>query len=103
MGVDAMAITKVDTLSGLESLKVAVAYETPAGKPMAFPADVDEFESIRPVYEDLPGFEGDLSGIRNRGDLPSEAQNYLAFIEKQVGVPLKLISVGKERDQVILP
>jgi len=103
MGVDAMAITKMDTLSGLESLKVAVAYETPDGKTTSFPCEVDDFRTLRPVYEELPGFEGDLSGTRDRSDLPAEAQGYLSFVEKQVGVPLRLISVGKERDQVILP
>ncbi len=102
MGVSAMAVTKLDTLSGFETLKVAVAYRTPEGETTAFPAGLDAFQNLEPVYEAFPGFEGDLSGIRKRGDLPAEARSYLSFLEERVGVPLRLISVGKERDQVIL-
>ena len=101
MGVDAMALTKLDTLSGFETLKVAVAYSTPEGETTAFPAGLDAFQTLEPVYETCPGFEGDLSGIRKREDLPVEARNYLTFLEERVEVPLRFISVGKERSQVI--
>ena len=102
MGVDGLAITKLDTLSGFERLSVAVAYRTPAGgTTTGFPAGIEDLAAVEPIYEVLPGFSGDVSGVRRLEDLPAEARQYLAFIEAKVGVKLRLVSVGKERDQVI--
>ncbi|MBN2492857.1 MAG: adenylosuccinate synthase [Planctomycetes bacterium] len=104
MGVSGLVITKLDALSGLERLPVAVAYRTPAGDTTTvFPAGSAEAAAVEPVYEELPGFVGDLGGVRRLDALPAEARRYLAFLEAKVGVKLRLVSVGKERDQVIHP
>ena len=103
MGVTGLAITKLDVLSGLEELKVAVNYRLADrdGFLPAFPADVTILDRVEPVYTSLPGFSGDVSSIRRRQDLPREARDYLTFLETQLRVPARLVSVGKERDQVI--
>ena len=103
MGVTGLAITKLDPLSGFETLRVAVSYRTPDGEIDTFPADAETLQSVQPVFEELPGFEEDVSGVRQFRDLPQAARDYLRFIEERVGVGLRLISVGKERDQVIRP
>lgn len=103
MGVTGLAITKLDTLSGFETLRIAVSYETPEGEIDVVPADIEALQSVQPVYEELPGFDEDVSGVRQFKDLPRAARDYLGFIEERVGVGLRLISVGKERDQVIRP
>lgn len=101
MGVDGLVITKLDTLAGFEELPVVVAYRTPTGETNTFPADVEDLAAVEPVLETCPGFSKDVSGARRLEDLPREARDYLAFIESKVGVPIKLVSVGKEREQVI--
>jgi len=103
MGVTGLAVTKLDPLRGFETLRVAVSYRTPDGEIETFPADLSTLESVEPVYEDLPGFEEDVSGVRRFSDLPRAARDYLGFIEERVGVGVRLISVGQERDQVIRP
>ncbi len=101
MGVDAVVLTKLDTLRGFERLRVATGYRVD-GKPLtAFPFDRDGFESVEPVYEELDGFEDDVSTVRRRADLPKAARDYCDFLEGQLGVPLRMISVGKERNEVI--
>jgi adenylosuccinate synthase len=62
------------------------------------PTDLSPFE---PVYEDMPGWEADLTGVRSWGDLPSQAQNYLERIAEISGVPVCQVSVGPEREQVV--
>jgi len=103
MGVTGLAVTKLDTLSGFETLRIAVSYRTPEGEIDTFPADLETLQSVQPVCEEFPGFEEDVSGVRRFKDLPGAARDYLGFIEERVGVGLRLISVGKERDQVIRP
>jgi len=119
-GLDGLALTKLDVLSGVGRLKVAVAYERGGAGPEAPPEQVEghgrrerteyfpaEFgmESLarwRPVYEELPGWAEDISGVRSREHLPPAAQEYVARIEEQVGVPVTLIGVGPDREQAIV-
>lgn len=101
MGVDGLVITKLDTLAGFEELSVAVAYRTPHGETTTFPADVEDLAQVEPILETCPGFAEDVSGVRRMQDLPRAARDYLGFIESKVGVPIRLVSVGKEREQVI--
>jgi adenylosuccinate synthase len=103
-GLDEFALTKLDVLSGIGPLRVAVAYEREGERVDFFPAEfgIDELAKWKPVYADLPGWEGDITGLRQRGDLPSEAQGYAAFLEEQSGIPVTFIGVGPARDQSIV-
>lgn len=102
-GLDEFALTKLDVLSGIAALKVAVAYKRGDERTDYFPAEfgIGALGQWSPVYEDLPGWDEDISGVRRRKDLPSAAQTYISFVEEQVGVPLTFIGVGPGRDQAI--
>lgn len=100
-GFTEVALTKLDVLSGLKAIKICEAY-TLNGRPVnKFIADVDQMKKIKPVYTELPGWQQDISGVRNFGSLPKEAQNYVRRIEELVEVPVSIISVGAEREQTI--
>jgi adenylosuccinate synthase len=99
-GIDALAVTKLDVLSGLDELQLCVAYDTPTGRTTELP--VDAFASARPVYEPMPGWPASVAEARTLGDLPDAARAYLARIEGAVGVPIDLISVGPDRDATIV-
>ncbi len=115
-GLDELALTKLDVLSGLERLKVAVTYERTGAYPERsrrehsrrerteyFPAEfgMEELARWRPVYEELPGWAEDISGVRSREHLPPAAREYVARIEELVNVPVAFIGVGPEREQAI--
>lgn len=100
--MDALAITKLDVLSGLGPLRVAVRYRSKEGAVLdSFPYHQSILHSATPEYEELPGFDLDLTAVRSEADLPQEARDYLGFISEFVGVPIRLVSVGPGRDQVI--
>ena len=100
--LSALAITKLDVLSGLDPLRVAVRYRGTEGAVFEeFPYHQSILHSAAPEYEELPGWEGDISACRRESDLPSEARNYLAAIADYTGVPISLIGVGPARDEVI--
>ncbi len=98
-GITELAVTKLDILSGLPTLKICTAY-TLNEKPNPEFA-VARLGEYRPVYEDLPGWSEDVSAARRMQDLPPAARAYLHRIEEITDVPVSLVSVGAERDQVI--
>lgn len=100
-GTDALFVTKIDTLSGIDELKVCVGYKLD-GKPVHF-ANLEGtgMSRVEPVYRSLRGWKQDLSEIRKFSDLPKPAAKYIETIEKITGVPVKYIGVGPERHQVI--
>ena len=100
-GLTSIALNKLDTLSGLKELKVCVAYKTDKKLTEHFPADIDELAHCQPVYETLPGFTEDISGVRKFEDLPVNAKKYVEFIEKQIGCRISMIGVGPDRNQCI--
>jgi adenylosuccinate synthase len=101
-GMTAMAITKLDVLAGIDPLRVAVRYRHPEGARFdEFPYHQSILHTAEAEYEELPGFDGDISDCRREADLPSEAREYLAFISEFAGVPVRLVGVGPDRDQVI--
>ncbi len=97
-----LAITKLDVLSGFDTLKVCVAYEADGKVIEEFPQLCGEFEACRPVYEELPGWKSDISEARRLEELPVEARDYLHFIQETGGVPIKLVSVGPARHQTVI-
>lgn len=100
-GVDAVALMKLDVLSGLKELKVCTAYELNGRHIDAPPALAEDWEACRPVYESFRGWDRDLSGVRRFHDLPREAQVYVRALQQVMGVPIEVISVGAERDRFI--
>jgi adenylosuccinate synthase len=100
--MDGLAITKLDVLRGLGPLSVAVRYRSKEGAVLdSFPYHQSILHSATPEYEELPGFDEDITGCREEKDLPAVARDYLRFIEDFVGVPIKLVGVGPDRDQVV--
>jgi len=100
--MDALAITKLDVLSGIGPLRLAVRYRSKEGAVLdTFPYHQSILHSATPEYEELPGFDLDLTSCREAGDLPQEARDYLEFISEFVGVPVRLVGVGPDREQVI--
>jgi len=101
-GMDALAITKLDVLSGIGPLRVAVRYRSREGAELdTFPYHQSILHSATPEYEELPGFDLDLTACRGAEDLPREARDYLGFVAEFVGVPVRLVGVGPDREQVI--
>jgi len=99
-GLDALAITKLDVMTGLSSIEVCVAYETPSGRTEDLP--IDDLGSARPVFERLAGWSEPLSSARSMDELPAAARDYLRRIEESVGVPIEMVSVGARRDETIV-
>ncbi|MDY7040274.1 MAG: adenylosuccinate synthase [Chloroflexota bacterium] len=100
-GLSELALTKLDVLSGLDPLRIAVAYSGDGETLTRFPADGETLSRCQPVYEELPGWTENISAARALDDLPRSARDYVARIEELAGVPATLISVGPERDQII--
>lgn len=98
-GIDEVALTKLDVLDHFDEINVCVAYEYNGKKLKSFPTDQEKLESIKPVYETLPGWKKDTSDTRSYNELPSEAKEYIGFIAKEGTFKPHLISVGPERDQ----
>jgi adenylosuccinate synthase len=96
-----LAITKLDVLDGLDTIKVCVAYESDGERFDQLPYHQTVLHHAEPVYVELPGWKQDLSGVRSREDLPAEAEAYLTLVEEQVGVPIGMVGVGPGRDQVL--
>ena len=101
-GSTELAVMLLDVLSGIPELSVAVAYERNGRRITELPAALPDFEQCRPIYETLPGWTEDISSVREWSDLPPQARTYVDFLSRQVGVPVKIVSVGPDRRQTIL-
>ncbi|MCI8595797.1 MAG: adenylosuccinate synthase [Clostridia bacterium] len=98
-GLTGIALNKLDTLTGLEKLKVCVAY-TKNGKTLKdFPSDISELEGCKPVYEEFDGWTEDISAAKSIKDLPKNAVAYLRAVEKFVDCKIKMVGVGPDRTQ----
>ncbi|MCX7828998.1 MAG: adenylosuccinate synthase [Thermanaerothrix sp.] len=101
-GLDAIALTKLDVLSGLEQIKVAVEYRIDGESTGYFPTDHRMLSVAEPVYKTLKGFTEDISGCQSFDDLPKAAKDYVAFVEEFCGVPVVLLGVGPAREATII-
>jgi adenylosuccinate synthase len=100
-GFTELAVTKLDILSGLDPLRLCVAYESDGKRVEGIPFGPSHLGSFQPIYEELPGWKEDVSGVRKWSDLPRAAKHYLEQVAGLAGAPLCLVSVGPERGQVI--
>jgi adenylosuccinate synthase len=102
-GIDGLALTKLDVMTGLDPIRICVAYDTPHGRTRDFPIDLlDQPGSARPVYEELSGWSERLEQVRVLDELPQAARAYVRFIEERAGVPLYLLSVGPRRSETVV-
>ncbi len=99
-GVDELIMMKADVLDGFDTIKVAVAYEVGGKETEEIPYDV--FAEVKPVYKEFKGWKCDLTKIKWEKDMPSEFTDYIKYIEDYLKVPIKIISLGPDRDQTII-
>ncbi len=100
-GVTQLMMMKGDVLSGFKKLKVCTAYQYQGSTITHFPYDIDP-KLVTPVYTELPGWTEDLTGMTQADELPKELLGYIEFLEAELGVPIKIVSVGPDRKQTIL-
>ncbi|MBI2835732.1 MAG: adenylosuccinate synthase [Acidobacteria bacterium] len=101
-GLDAIALTKLDVLDGLERVSICTAYRSAEQTLTEFPADLAQLAACEPAYESVPGWSRPTRGARQFGDLPREAQRYIERLEEVSGVPIAIISTGSDRDETII-
>ena len=97
-----LCLSKLDVLDGLDTIRICIGYQNAAGAPARPRFDSEFYSEIRPVYEELPGWQESTAGARSLGDLPPAARSYIRRIEEAVGAPISVISTGPERDETIM-
>jgi adenylosuccinate synthase len=101
-GADELAVMLLDVLSELDELKICTAYELDGNRIDHFPSDAFLLERCKPVYETLPGWGADVSNMRKRSELPTNARRYVDRISELLGIAVTIISVGPDREQTII-
>jgi adenylosuccinate synthase len=96
-GMTGIALNKLDTLTGIKTLKICTEYTTSKD----FPPDIAELEKAKPIYTELDGWDEDISAVRKFEDLPKNAQVYVKTIEEVCGCPVKIVGVGAGREQIV--
>ncbi len=99
-GVTELIMMKADVLSGVEKIKVCTQYEVKGEAQDNFPFDISP-EYVKPIYKELKGWKQDLTGVKSANDMPSELVEYILFLEKQLHVPITIVSVGPDRTQTL--
>lgn len=100
-GLTSFVVTKLDVLSGLKTIKLCVKYECEGEEVDFFPADIYKLEKCTPIYEEFPGWDEDISKIKEYQALPENAKKYLGRLAEIAEVPIKMVSTGAERGQII--
>lgn len=98
-GLTNLCLNCVDVLTGLDEIKVCVAYELNGERIYHYPASLKQLQACKPVYETLPGWKEDITGCKTLEELPENARNYIHRIQDLVGVKISTFSVGPDRDQ----
>ncbi len=101
-GMDKIALTRMDTLAGVDKIKVCVAYELDGEIIDHYPADLTVLERCKPVYKEFDGWTDDISKVREYKDLPESAKKYIETIEEITGAKISMIGVGPNRDEAVL-
>jgi adenylosuccinate synthase len=94
-GVTELGITKLDVLDELKEIPVCISYGGQSG------INMNNLKNIKPVYKKIPGWQRSTRGVTKYEDLPKEAREYLDFIQKETNIPIKLISTGPKREEMI--
>lgn len=99
-GVTSLIMMKADVLNTFDTIKVAVGYDVAGRRTEGFPFEIND--GVEPLYREFKGWKQDINDIRNYADFPAEFRAYVEFIEQECGVPVKIISVGPDREQTIV-
>jgi adenylosuccinate synthase len=100
-GIQGMVITKMDVLNDLDKIKVCVGYRL-NGKVIDYvPSNVEAFQSVEAVYEEMEGWKAEIKGAKSLSDLPANAQRYLRRVEELIGTKIVMVSVGSERNETL--
>jgi len=100
--ITSLALTKLDILGGLKTLKICTAYRYRGDRLTEFPSELKVLEACEPIYEELPGWSDDISGIQDENDLPENTRAYVRRIEELIETPVQIISIGPARKQTIV-
>jgi adenylosuccinate synthase len=100
-GVDTLAMMMMDVLGHFDQIQVCVAYEIDGQTVDRFPCDAEDLRRAKPIWETLPGWNRDVTGVRRMEDMPDQAVDYLNRIGQLIGVPVGIVSVGPDREQTI--
>ena len=95
-------LTRQEIMDALETIKICTAYDTNGARSKDFPTQIRDLATVKPVYEELPGWKQDISACRSWDDLPENARRYFDRIEEFLGVPIALVGVGPGREQTIM-
>ena len=101
-GVDSIALTKLDVLTGEPEIPVCVGYSLRGERIDTVPAQIDDYAEVEPIFETLPGWDEDISSCDDFDELPANAQAYVKFVEERVGVPVSYIGTGAGREATIV-
>ena len=101
-GLDALALTKLDVLDGLERIDVCTGYRLGTRTLTEMPSDVSQLAACQPIYESMPGWTAPTKGVRRFEDLPEAARRYIARLEEVSGVPAAIVSTGSDRRDTII-
>ena len=97
-----IALNKIDTLSDIGTLKICVGYNKNGEFTDEFPPSLEELELCEPIYEEMPGWEGDISSCKSYDELPENAKKYIERIEQLIGCKVSMVGVGPERTQNLM-
>ena len=97
-----LIVTRLDVLSGIGDLKVCTGYRLDGRDIPSMPANIDDLSRVEPVYETLPGWEGDLRSARALSDLGRNVQSYVKFIEDFTQTPVAILSIGPDRKETVM-
>lgn len=99
-GVTKLIMMKSDVLDDFETIKACIAYKIDGKETEEFPYEIND--SIEPIYAELPGWKTKMSSMQSEDEFPEEFNNYISFLEQELGVPIKIVSVGPDREQTII-
>lgn len=100
--VSGICLTKLDVLDGLKTIKVCTGYRGVGDNTSSSLMDVDSYNILEPIYEELPGWKESTHGAKSLDDLPANARSYIQYIERFVEVPVDIISTGPDREETII-
>ncbi|ELK47372.1 adenylosuccinate synthetase, partial [Halobacillus sp. BAB-2008] len=98
-GITDLSLNSIDVLTGIKNLKICTAYKYKGEIMEEFPASLKVLAECEPVYEEMPGWEEDITGVKSLGELPANARHYIERVSQLTGIPLSVFSVGPDRSQ----
>ena len=100
--VSGICLTKLDVLDGLDTIKVCTGYKGVDADASFCLSNIDSYESLEPIYEELPGWKESTFGAKSLDELPVNARNYIRYLETAIEAPVDIISTGPDREETIL-